>query len=171
MNLKLVANKDYVAGWLDSSLHDFLAVLPADGESIKYALITSIDSNPKPASMRLQSPELKRIANKLEPLGDALLMTTKALVESDARKQILFGFDEIYFFPERSITPKPKSASLIGPARLSRARFNRIAKWMSANSCSLALGSGVGLNFIVRAHGLVRFLLGHTLEQSEASAA
>ena len=63
MSAKLVSSKEYVAGWLDSSVHDFLAVLsPAAG--MKYALITCLDSNPKPASLLNTSPELKPIENE-----------------------------------------------------------------------------------------------------------
>ena len=42
---------------------------------------------------------------------------------------------------------------------------------MTDNGCSLALGSGEGLNFVVRAHGLVRFLLGYSIEQPESALA
>jgi hypothetical protein len=44
-----------------------------------------------------------------------------------------------------------------------------LLNWMGDNSCSLALGGGEGLNFVVRAHGLVRFLLGSSIEQAEAT--
>ena len=171
MSAKIVSYKDYVAGWLDSSIHDFLAVLSPRAASTRYALITCLDSNPKPASLREKSPELKPIANKIEILGDGLLLPTELLQATDARTQILFGFDEVWFFPTKSIRPKPPSVSLVGPARLNQARLTRIGKWMADDNCSLALGSGEGLNFVVRARGLVRFLLGYSIEQPEPALA
>jgi hypothetical protein len=171
MSIKFVTYQDYVAGWLDSSLHDFLQVLSADVASTKYALITCLDSNREPASLRHQSPELKWMANKVQILGAGLLLPTELLLESDSRQRIFFGFDEVWFFPNKNVQPKPPSVSLVGPARLNQARFNKLGKWMAHNSCSLALGGGEGLNFVVRARGLARFLLGHSLEQPEPTLA
>ena|SRR5258708_4716723 len=171
MSARIVAYKDYVAGWLDSSLHDFLEVLSPNAASTKYSLITCLDSNSNPASLCDKSPELKSIASKVQILGSGLLLPTEALLATDARDQIFFGFDEVWFFPSKSIQPKPPSVSLVGPARVNQARFNKLGKWMGDNSCSLALGSGEGLNFVVRAHGLVKFLLGHSIEQREPALA
>ena len=168
---KIVSNKDYVAGWLDSSIHEFLEVLSPGAANTKYALITCLDSNPAPASLRNISPELKSIANKLQVLGDGLLLPTELLLETDGRSQVFFGFDEVWFFPSRSIQPKPSSVSMVGPGRLNQARFKKVGKWMAENACSLALGSGEGLNFVVRAQGLARFLLGCSIEQPEPAFA
>jgi hypothetical protein len=171
MKVKIVSSKDYVAGWLDTTIHDFLKVLSPSAASTKYALITCLDSNPNPASLRSKSPELKPIGSKLQVLGDGLLLPTKLLLETDSRSQVFFGFDEVWFFPSRDIEPKPLSASVVGPTRLNQVRFNKLGKWMSENSCSMALGGGEGLNFVVRAHGPVRFLLGYSIEQPDASLA
>jgi len=171
MSVRLVSYKDYVAGWLDSSIHDFLEVLSPIAPSTKYALITCLDSNPNPASAQKKSPELKPIASQLQQLGNGLLVPTELLLQSESQNRIFFGFDEVWFFPTKNIQPKPPSVSIVGPARLSQVRFNKIGRWMSANSCSLALGGGEGLNFVVRARGLPRFLLGYSLEQSEPALA
>jgi hypothetical protein len=170
MSTKIVSYEKYVAGWLDSSIHDFLDVLPS-GDSTKYALITCIDSNLDPASLRNSSPELKSIASKTEVVGKGLLLPTKLLLEADSTKRILFGFDELWFFPEKSVRPKPPSVCLVGPARLNRARLGKVGKWMAENSCSLGLGGGEGLNFVVRAQGLVKVLLGYSIEQPESDLA
>jgi hypothetical protein len=169
MSARIVSYKDYVAGWLDSSIHDFLEVLSPSAAGAKYALITCLDSNPNPASLREKSQELKSIANKLDVLGTGLLLPTKLLLETDSSKRIFFGFDEVWFFPNKSIQPKPPSAFLVGPARLNQARLEKLGKWMADNACSLALGGGEGLNFVVQAHGLVRFLLGSSIEQPEST--
>ena len=156
MSPKIVSYKDYVAGWLDSTIHDFLPSLSATEECPKYALITCLDSNPNPASMRYKSPELKPIARKLTVLGTGLLLPTESLLENEAANQIFFGFDEVWFFPGKSIQPKPPLMSVLGPPRLNQARLRKLGKWMADNSCSLGLGGGDGLNFVVRATGPVR---------------
>ncbi len=61
--------KDYIAGWLDSSVHDFLKTFPRNSTTAKYALVTCIDSNPAPASLLSSSPELRSIAAQVTPLG------------------------------------------------------------------------------------------------------
>jgi hypothetical protein len=171
MSAKIVSYEDYVAGWLDSSIHDFLEVLPPKAASTKYALITCLDSNPNSASLRNKSPELKSIARRLQVLGSGLLLPTELLLEIDSRNPIFFGFDEVWFFPNNSIKPKPEPASIVGPARLNQTTFDKLGTWMSDNSCSMALGGGEGLNFVVRARGFVRFLLGYSIQQPDPSLA
>ncbi|HEV3341002.1 MAG TPA: hypothetical protein VG125_11615 [Pirellulales bacterium] len=171
MTTKIVSYKDYVAGWLDTSIHEFLQALPPSAVSARFALITCLDSHPEPASLVNKSPELKSIANKLETLGTGLLLPTKLLLQTDSASRLFFGFDEVWFFPNKSIRPKPANLSIVGPARLSQERLKKLGKWMSDNSCSMALGGGEGLNFLVRAHGLVKFLLGYSIEQRESALA
>ena len=153
MNLKIVAYKDYVAGWIDVTIHDFLEHLSPIAADIKFALVTCLDSNRNPASLLGRSPELKSIARRADALGSGLLVPTQALLQADSRLQIFFGFDEIWFFPVKSVQPKPESLSIVGPARLNQLRLRKLGKWMSENNCSMALGSGQGLNFVVRAQG------------------
>jgi hypothetical protein len=167
MSGKIVSYKDYVAGWLDSSIHDFLQIL-APSDNAKFALITCVDSNSDPASMRSKSPELKSLGRNIEIVGTSLLMPANVLLQASIESQIFFGFDEIWFFPTRDIQPKPASASIVGPARLTQARLRKIGKWMADNTCALGLGGGDGLNFVVPARGLPRFLLGCSIEQPES---
>jgi hypothetical protein len=169
MNARIVSYKDYVAGWLDSSIHDFLEVLSPRDVTTKYALITCLDSNPNPSSLRTKSPELKFIAKRMRILGTGLLLPTKLLLEADSNRQIFFGFDEVWFFPDKNVQPKPPSVFLVGPSRLDQTRLKKLGKWMANNSCSLGLGGGEGLNFVVRAHGLGRSLLGYSIEQPDSA--
>jgi hypothetical protein len=171
MNMKLVSNRNYVAGWLNRSIHDFLQALSPNASGAKYALITRLDSHLNPASLRDNSPELKPIAKRLQVLGSGLLVPTELLLETERRRRIFFGFDEVWFFPTKSITPKPPAGSLVGPARLDQTRFNKIGRWMSANACSMALGGGEGLNFVVHAQGWARILLEYLIEQADPSQA
>jgi hypothetical protein len=167
MSTEIVSYKDYVAGWLDSSIHDFLEVLSPGNAAAKYALITCLDSNAAPASLRKKSPELKLLASKARTLGTGLLLPTELLLQANSQSRILFGFDEIWFFPSNNIEAKAESPSLVGPGRLDQEKLNKLGGWMSRCSCSLALGDGEGLNFIVKAQGLAKCLLGHSLTQPE----
>ena len=110
MSAKIISHGGYVAGWLDTNIHDFLVVLPRGTARAKYALITCLDSNTNLAEVRDKSPELSALKKKLQIVGNGLLLPTELLLESDAQNQIFFGFDELWFFPSRSIRPKPPSA-------------------------------------------------------------
>jgi hypothetical protein len=167
MTDRLVSYGGYVAGWLDTTIHDFLEVLPPNSASAKYALITCFDSHDNPASLREKSPELQAIRKNCQSLGNGLLVPTKRLLESETENRIFFGFDEVWFFPSKPTRPKPDAANLVGPSRLNQASFDAFGQWMIENSCSIALGGGEGLNFVVRAHGLVKVLLGYSIEQPE----
>jgi hypothetical protein len=167
----MVSNKQYVAGWFESSIHDFLQLVPTNSNSTKFALITCLDSNLAPKSLLKKSPELRSLGTKAHPLGKALLLPTRQLIEADSKNQLFFGFDEVWFFSSDQIGPKPNAAWLVGPARIDQHKLDKIAGWMSDNSCSLALGDGEGLNFIVKAHGLVKKLLGHSIDQPRLNAA
>lgn len=170
MSAEIVSYKDYVAGWLDSSIHDFLEVF-SPGVAAKYALITCLDSNFDLASLRKRSPELKALTNKARTLGSGLLLSTELLMERNSRSRILFGFDEIWFFPSDNIEAKPETPSLVGPGRIDQEKLNKLGGWMSRCSCSLAMGDGEGLNFIVKAQGLAKCLLGCSLAQAEPAVA
>ena len=163
----MVHCKDYVAGWMDSSIHDFLRVFPEKFESMRYALITCLDSNLNPKSILKKSPELRSIQGEARPVGRGLLVPTTTLLEANACKQLFFGFDEVWFFPGNGIAPKTTSTCLLGPARIDQTKLDELGEWLSRNSCSLALGDGEGLNFVVKARGIVKHLLGHTLDQPQ----
>ncbi len=167
----MVHYKEYVAGWLDSSIHAFLAEFPPRSSSTVYALITCLDSNNEPRALLNTSPELRAVADVAKPLGKGILLPTKQLLAMATRTQLFFGFDEVWFFPSNDIEPKPDSASLVGPARLDQQRLEQLGAWMVANSCAMALGDGAGLNFVVKAHGLARHVLGHSIEQPQPSVA
>jgi len=165
MSLKIVSYKDYVAGWIDVSIHDFLQNLSPSATDIRFALITCLDSNRNPASLLDVSPELKPIAKRSQVFGQGLLLPAQVLLQANSATQIFFGFDEVWFFPTLHIEPKPKMLSIVGPGRLNRIRLRKVGKWMSENACSMALGSGQGLNFVVQARGLAKYLLGYSIEQ------
>ena len=46
--MKMIHYKSYVAGWLDSSIHDVLDALPRSSKATSFGLITCLDSNLEP---------------------------------------------------------------------------------------------------------------------------
>src|SRR5437016_1477234 len=165
-NNKLVQHGKYVAGWLDSSIHDFLDAFTPSA-STAFALVACLDSNLEPASLLQTWPALQGVKSKVKPLGQALLLPAKELQEIRAQNELYLGFDEVWFFPTGDIKAKPQSSWIVGPRRIDEAKLRELGDWMSANGCSLALGDGDGLNVIVKAQGLVKYLIGHSLSQPE----
>jgi hypothetical protein len=103
--------------------------------------------------------------NGATTLKKGLLLPSKLLHKASLRSRLFVGFDEIWFFPTAKIEPKPESASIVGPHRIGQETLEKLGHWMGANGCSLALGDGVGLNVAVRAHGLMKYVIAHSLCQ------
>jgi hypothetical protein len=167
----MISYEQYVAGWLDSSIRDFLEAFPPRLDSMKYVLVTCLDSSLKPETFLEESAELRSLARQVRVVGDGLLLSTKVLLEADSSSPLFFGFDEVWFFPGEVRKPKPDSAWLVGPARIDQEKLDKLGAWMTDNACSLGLGDGEGLNFIIKARGLVRHLLGHSINQPPPGAA
>jgi hypothetical protein len=164
-NNGMVHYRDYVAGWLDSSISDFLAFCPRTSARMNFALITSLDSDLSPSKLLDRSPELKSLGKAAKPLGSGIMVPTAQILKADAR--VFYGFDEVWFFPHENVTPKPQTAWIVGPNRIDQVKLNNLGSWISANDCSLALGDGDGLNFIVKARGLMKYLLGCSIAQPQ----
>jgi len=164
---KVVHYNDYVAGWLDSSVRGFLSVFPRNSESAAYALITCLDSNTDIASLLKKNVGLRVAMNGVASLKKGLLLPTKLLHNASLRTRLFVGFDGIWFFPSAKIEPKPESVSIVGPHRIEQETIEKLGHWMGANGCTLALGDGAGLNIIVKAHGLMRYVITHSLTQPE----
>lgn len=98
-------------------------------------------------------------------LGSGSIVPTKTLLEINREGEIFFGFDEVWFCPERPEIPKPDSEYLVGPDRIDKKTLRRIAPWMKRTSCSLGLGDGAGLNVAAKTPGLVRYLMTHSVSR------
>lgn len=161
----MISYRNYVAGWLNMSVSELLDVLPDTSKRLTYTLITCVDSNRNPSSLLQTSPELRPLSQNAYPLGTGLLVPTKTLLTSRRTQPIFYGFDELWFFPDKPLRPKPDTAWLVGPGRIEHRTFRELGSWMNQTSCSLAVGGGTGLNFAIKAGGLVKYLLGVTLDQ------
>ncbi len=164
---KVLHYKDYVAGWLDTSIHDFLESVPRTSKACAFALITCLDSDLNPKSLLKKSSQLKAAMKCAKPLKNGLLVPAKVILEPGFRDQVFFGFDEVWFFPSDKIEPKPESAWIVGPNRIDQTKLDELGEWMATNECSFGLGDGDGLNLIVKAHGLVRYLIAQSMSQPE----
>jgi hypothetical protein len=154
--------EEFSAGWINSSIHDFLMGIDRPPESMVFALITMVDSSPDPAALVKISPLLKQLEADVRTLGTGLLVETRRLLEVERQKPVFFGFDELWFFPNDRITPKPAGACMVGPTRLSRNSLQEmedLLEWMAVTQCSLGLGDGTGLNFVARLTGVGRYLV------------
>ena len=169
MGSQLIKHNNYVAGWLDSSVHDFLAEIPAAFPSIQFALITCLDSHRAPADLLATSPELLAIGAGARALGHGLLLPTSMLLAAEASNRIMFGFDEVWFFPHDDIRAKTVEAGLVGPGRIRQPEMDLLGRWMEANSCSMGLGDGEGLNLILQARGLMKYFVGNSIHQPSPS--
>lgn len=157
----------YVAGWLNSTITDFLEAFPRGLETAKYALITCLDSNPAPALLLKNNADLRAAMNGVIKLQKGVLVPAKSLHKANLRAQLFAGFDEIWFFSTDAVEPKPAAASIVGPNRIDRETFEELGKWMVDNDCLLGLGDGGGLNIIVKAQGFAKSIIGHSLMQPE----
>jgi hypothetical protein len=165
-----VQYKDYVAGWLDSSIPDFLELLPEAPPGMGFALVTCLDSNLNPASLVRRSPELRSLAGKARRVGKAILLPSDLLLEANAKATIFHGFDEVWFFPSDDIDPKPDVAWLVGPRRVDRPKLRALGPWLSKHNCTLGLGDGEGLNVIVKGGDVAKHLVAHSLSQPQHAA-
>ncbi len=152
-------NRDqYSAGWFDSSVQEFVKVLPRRARSARFALITALDS----------ATDLRPLTDKgplknAQMVGNGIMMPTASLI--DNASSLFFGFDEIWFFPNERIPQKPEWLTIVGPKRIDGPLLSECVQWMSQNRCSLALGDGVGLNLIIKARGWMVSLLALSLQQ------
>lgn len=161
----MLSDRGYTAGWFDSSIHDFLKEVPRPFANMRFALITCLDSSADLPPLVARSPGLKRLGSHLKPLGKGLLVSTKRLLDVERSERIFFGFDEVWFFPKEPGAPKPDTICLVGPDRIGQESLRLALPWMSQTSCSIGLGDGIGLNVMAKAHGLVRYLVAHSVNQ------
>jgi hypothetical protein len=62
----MVQYEDYVAAWLATSIHDFIAEVPTRAASMKYSLITCIDTNRDLPALLRKSLELRALADEAQ---------------------------------------------------------------------------------------------------------
>jgi hypothetical protein len=167
----VIRTADYCAGWMDSSIHQFLADIGSPSSRMKYALITCLDSSFDVASLLRTSDALEPLSSKAVTRGNGILVSTSRLLTAERSARIFHGFDEVWFFPSRDVAPKPRRICIIGPLILSGDPAPEIVEWMDANGCSLGLGDGTGLNFVAKLRGIAKYLVNEYAVSIEGNGA
>lgn len=150
---------NYLAGWIDTTIHDFLIDLDGPTSSLGYALITCLDSDCNIPSLMQTSKHLRKLKGKVQLVGQGLLLTTRQLLTAERHNRLFFGFDEVWFFPTSDIAPKPASFVITGPDPITSPEVARFDEWLHSNHCSLGIGDGVGMNFCLRVRGMARYIV------------
>ena len=150
--------KDYVIGWINKSINEFLSEDDELYHSNSYALITCLDSNPDVSSVFRLFEDKKSLPLLVPnlPVGRGVLVPTRRLIAANQSRRIFFGFDEIWFFPGKKITPKPDDLTITRPGPIDPLEIEHHAAWMNSNGCSLGLGDGEGMNYCLKVQGVAR---------------
>ena len=159
--MKMPKIETYTTGWIDSSIHTFLADIRVPPPSMTYALITCLDSCFDLPLIVNKSPVLNDLQSRGRMIGKGLAITTRKLLAMEQKQRIFYGFDEVWFFPHFNIQPKPPQICITGPMDLPEELPNKLVRWMEDSQCSLGLGDGTGLNFVVKLTGIAKHLLRH----------
>ncbi len=155
----------YSVGWIDSSIGHFLDALGAPPpRSMKYALVTSLDSTTEVRTLLSASLALAPLSPSAQVVGDGILISTARLLAAHRSRPIFVGFDEVWFFPHAIKAAKPSEHWIVGPAPLVGELPGNLVDWMQENHCTLGLGDGAGLNFAAKLQGLAKLLLEESLE-------
>ena len=148
----------FTVGWIDTTIHDFLSEIEPS-PSMKYALLTFLDSSPGVASIFQKNERLHKLQKHLSNVGNGVLLTTHQLLRLDREERLFFGFDEVWFFSHKNISPKPTTDSIVGPERITTSAQSNLETWMESNGCSLGLGDGAGMNFCAKLQGIAKYLV------------
>lgn len=147
-----------IVGWLDSSI-GFLLRNDADVlERFSWVLVTSIDSSKEMTDMITA----KRMVERCDGCSflDTALILPGANLARIAREYNLFnGFDEVWCFEEVPPSTKPADLWIVAPLNLNQEDAPRaLGQWMRASGCTLALGDGIGLNYVTQDESIARDL-------------
>ena len=155
----MAGQSDYMSGWINTTIHDFLEEIDDPSSSMRYALITSLDSNPDVSSLFTKSQHLTDLREKYQVVGTGALLTTRHLLAAQRQRRFFFGFDEVWFFPHSDISIKPEGFVITGPCSIDSEQIERYSEWLASNKCSLGLGDGVGMNYCLRIRGAAKYIV------------
>lgn len=151
--------KEYLAGWINTTINDFLDEIDEPTQAMTYALISCLDSDPEVSSIFERNRGLDPFKVPNRPVGQGALLLTKDLIAANRRRRIFFGFDEVWFFPGGNVTPKPHDLVITRPHPIDLEDSSQHVAWMNANKCSLGLGDGEGMNYCLKVQGVARYIV------------
>lgn len=150
---------EYMVGWIDTTVHDFLSEIGEPTSSMAYALITCLDSSFDLSSFWEGSKRPVKLKGKCKLVGEGLLMTTRQLLAIERQHRLFFGFDEVWFFSKPPITSKPENLVITGPDHVNPREIEQNSEWLRSNNCSLGVGDGIGMNYCLRVRGVARHVV------------
>ena len=150
---------DFVVGWIDTGVHDFLASLGKPAKDMAFAFITGVDSSFDMSSLLSLSRHFQPIQQHCTLRHGGIYLPTQLLVAQDRIDRLFTGFDELWLLAEPPVAPKPKELVITGPYRVSDAVLRLASVWMRQNKCALALGDGTGLNYIAKVSGIAKTII------------
>ena len=107
-------------------------------------LLTTVDSDDRVESLASLHRQLRERAVEFRSVGPALGFT---LPTFDIALELLYGFDEAWYFERPPQRPRPMGCSLTSDAAVDDALVESLTPWMIETSALLGLGDGVGLNY------------------------
>ena len=155
----MAGHSDYMAGWINTTIHDFLQEIDEIAFSMAYALITYLDSNPDVASVFEKSKSLSGLKEKHRVVGTSALVTTRQLLAAERKHRLFYGFDEVWFFPYYDVTIKPDDLVITAPYSIESQKIEQHHRWLVSNKCSLGIGDGVGMNYCLKIRGVAKYIV------------
>jgi hypothetical protein len=139
----------YHVGHLEGSVRSLVLGMTERIAVFEYAVVRSVDSNTELSGWKPRA----KLRHGAVDLGGALLISGNDVVEM-ARSGDFTGFDEVWFMNARPLTPPPLAAALVGPYDLEVDDVHEAVGWAAAQSCEMAFGDGIGLNYLARTEEL-----------------
>jgi len=133
----------YWTGHIDGSVGEAVLRIAPVLAVFHWALVTSVDSL---TDLR-QWKTLGKVVQHREYVGTALLISPSDVVEL-AKAGDFSGFDEVWFLRGRPTESPPQGVYLVGPFDVATDDITGAIAWMKAQGAGLALGDGIGLNYI-----------------------
>jgi hypothetical protein len=133
-------------GWVDTSI----AAVVADGLLSRFhsVLITSIDSTTD-ISASIIGERIVTSDARCSFLGTGIVVPGKILARSAEVLNLFNGFDELWCYEQAPAIPKPRDLLIVYPRNFETEEVpSGLLSWVEETDCKLALGDGVGLNFV-----------------------
>lgn len=126
-------------------------------KNFSCCLVTTLDSQSSNFNVTHLQSEISR-AGATGVVTSTYLAFDALEFETMVRKGFFSGFDEIWFFAERSkgaiFQLPPSNVILVGPEDLRQGISESLANWMKISGSTLGLGNGIGLNYITPSESL-----------------
>jgi hypothetical protein len=137
-----------LSGNLDISIGTLACERPDFFARFDRVLVTCVDSVRAVATTHLARALLERFPG-CSVMGDGVLVPGLLVTEVEAALGMFVGFDEVWCFLRSPEREKPPALSVLPPPGFDVAEAPLgVARWMVESGCQLALGDGLGMNYV-----------------------